>query len=68
MATADCINDGMVGESEDITTDHDAFLDISDHSSDDLSHHSVDPTNYGAFSDEINENFDEDDGDVFWGI
>ncbi|SGZ31057.1 BQ5605_C047g12294 [Microbotryum silenes-dioicae] len=32
---------------------------------DDLSHHSVDTTDYGAFSDEINENFDEDDGDVF---
>ncbi|SGY50661.1 BQ5605_C001g00912 [Microbotryum silenes-dioicae] len=64
----DCINDGMVGESDDITTDHDTLLDISDHSSDDLSHHSVDTTDYGAFSDEINENFDEDDGDVFWGI
>ncbi|SGY69535.1 BQ5605_C004g03029 [Microbotryum silenes-dioicae] len=63
----DCINDGMVGES-DITTDHDTLLDISDHSSDDLSHHSVDTTDYGAFSDEVNENFDEDDGDVFWGI
>ncbi|SCZ94121.1 BZ3500_MvSof-1268-A1-R1_Chr12-2g03702 [Microbotryum saponariae] len=61
----DCIIDGMVGESDDITTDHDALLDISDHSSDDLSHHSVDTTDYGAFSDEINENFDEDDGDVF---
>ncbi|SGY17534.1 BQ5605_C015g07813 [Microbotryum silenes-dioicae] len=64
----DCINDGMVGESDDITTDHDTLLDISDHSSDDLSHHSVDTTDYGAFSDEINENFDEDDGDAFWGI
>ncbi|SDA02424.1 BZ3501_MvSof-1269-A2-R1_Chr12-3g03589 [Microbotryum saponariae] len=53
---------------DDITTDHDALLDISDHSSDDLSHHSVDTTDYGAFSDEINENFDEDDGDVFLGI
>ncbi|SGY13827.1 BQ5605_C010g05987 [Microbotryum silenes-dioicae] len=64
----DCINDGMVGESDDITTNHDTLLDISDHSSDDLSHHSVDTIDYGAFSDEIIENFDEDDGDIFWGI
>ncbi|SGZ31666.1 BQ5605_C045g12227 [Microbotryum silenes-dioicae] len=64
----DCINDGMVGESDDITTDHDTLLDISDHSSDDLSHHSVDTIDYGAFSDEIIENSDEDDGDIFWGI
>ncbi|SGY78848.1 BQ5605_C008g04973 [Microbotryum silenes-dioicae] len=64
----DCINDGMVGESDDITTDHDALLDISAHSSDDLSHHSVDTTDYGAFSNEFKENFDEDDGDVFGGI